>query len=83
MLGPTRLSGCLVRAGLSISVALTLLSLLALWLRGLARGLIALGSTFATLLGLTLPALLLRSLLRLATATLRGFAVILSARVAC
>jgi len=83
MFGPTGLSGCLVRAGLSISVALTLLSLLALWLRGLPSSLIALCSAFATLLGLALPALLLRSLLRLATATLRGFAVILSGRVAC
>jgi len=83
MLGPAGLSGCLVRAGLSISVALTLLSLLALWLRGLPSSLIALCSAFATLLGLALPALLLRSLLRLATATLRGFAVILSGRVAC
>jgi hypothetical protein len=83
MFGPTGLPGCLVRAGLSISVALTLLSLLALWLRGLPSSLIALCSAFATLLGLALPALLLRSLLRLATATLRGFAVILSGRVAC
>jgi hypothetical protein len=83
MFGPIGLSGCLVRAGLSISVALTLLSLLALWLRGLPSSLIALCSAFATLLGLALPALLLRSLLRLATATLRGFAVILSGRVAC
>jgi hypothetical protein len=51
------------------------LSLLAL--RGLTCGLLALAAAFTTL-GLTLAVLLLRVLLCLATATLRGLLVLLS-----
>ena len=69
------LAGGLLALALSILLMLHPLSLLAL--RGLTCGLLALAAAFATL-GLALAVRLLRVLLRLAAATLRGLLMLLS-----
>ena len=72
---PCALAGGLLALALSILLMLHPLSLLAL--RGLTCGLLALAAAFATL-GLALAVRLLRVLLRLAAATLRGLLMLLS-----